>query len=681
MQYQFDKFVLDPDNFELRKNDQPVELRAKAFHVLSCLLKNRHRMVSKDELLDEVWHKQFIAESTLNSCIKTVRQVLGDDGKNQKYIQTVRGMGYRFVSPVEMIKPTSTQQTTISKRLGERSEKTFVGRKQETQTILDAFSQPVMPFWVCFIYGSGGIGKTSILKNLSRKIPEEEIFIYFDCRESEPTPDGFIQSLAKILLTSINTRPDDSKQYTLHDVTNILSNCGTRILLCIDQFESFLVNEAWMRQTFFPSLPDTVLSVIASRLPPKAAWYTNSDWANAFQIIELGDLSEKDSCDLLASRNIPQEQINQVRKFAKGYPLALELAAMLYRTQPGYQFSGNLTPIEVVTELATSVLTGLSDVEKEAVEALSTVLRANEPILCALLGLRDASKLFIKIRELPFVNYSAQGIALHDVVRDAIEKDLSYRDPARKNEYRQNALAYFEEEIEKIPYQRHWQLTADFLFLIETPIVREAYFPSGSSEYSIQQATPEDVEEIIRISKSAEPDEATAITELWLEKYLEHFYVAKTADGRVAAFDYFCTPDAVDLNFLKQDPVTAAWVKHLEDSPIEKGERVLFLRRWITPNIGDDMSPAQGAFWLDIKRAYMALRPQLRRLYTATTHRDVYLPVIKSVGFQLLPNYNANIGGVEYHTAMVDFGEKSFDGWLLKLVKRQFDGALATSSR
>jgi len=135
MRYQFGEFVLDTDNYQLLENERPVELRAKAFHVLSFLLKNRHRMVSKEELLDEVWHKQFIAESTLNSCIKTVRQTLRDDGQQQNVVKTVRGRGYRFVAAVDLVKRDTAVRQTIGKRLGERFDKTFVGRELELQLI------------------------------------------------------------------------------------------------------------------------------------------------------------------------------------------------------------------------------------------------------------------------------------------------------------------------------------------------------------------------------------------------------------------------------------------------------------------------------------------------------------------------------------------------------------------
>jgi len=98
------------------------------------------------------------------------------------------------------------------------------------------------------------------------------------------------------------------------------------------------------------------------------------------------------------------------------------------------------------------------------------------------------------------------------------------------------------------------------------------------------------------------------------------------------------------------------------------GERVLFLRRWLARTTGELPSPAQAACWLDIKRTYMELRPHLRRLYTTVTFLDIYAPIVCPLGFAPLEEVSVPLGGTTYHTALLDFGEKSVDGWLATLV-------------
>lgn len=679
MQYRFSRFALDPDNFELKTGNQVIKLRAKAFHVLAYLLKNRHRMVSKNELLDEVWHKQYIAESTLNSCIKTVRQALGDNGKNQEIIQTVRGQGYRLIAAVEMLRSSPPAQTPISRRLIERSDIGFVGREKEIQLIHESLSHAVRKYWVYYLYGSGGIGKTSILKKLCRSQIENSTTVYIDCREFEPIAQKFLQSFGEMLCDKFGM--SQQEEYTLDSLSIMLSNIGKRVLLCIDQFENFVVLDSWMRQSFFPALPDSVLTVIASRQKPKTAWYTGSEWCNAFEMIEIGELSEDETNKMLSTRQLDEQQIQQVRRFAKGYPLALELAAMVLRKQPNFTFSESATPLEVVTQLTSRVVSDLNDVEKEAVEALSLVNRANEPILCALLGLKDSQKLFLKLRDLPFISTSTRGICLHDVVRDAVSQDLTIRDPDRANQYRINALQYFVNESLRSRHHHLWQLTADLLFLIEKPIIREAYFPMGSSEYSIQSANQQDHDAIIALSEQFEPPAATHYLKPWLNRHSNNFLVAKSTDDSVAGFELFFDPKLADAELLEQDPITRSWLQHLEDNSVRTGEKVLFYRRFLAQNYGDAASPVQGAFWVDIKRVYMEMRPHLRRLYIAVNHLEDYEAVMQSVGFVNLKQCRIEIEGLTFHTIMCDFGEHSIDGWLLDLVKTQLGINNETSMR
>jgi DNA-binding winged helix-turn-helix (wHTH) protein/class 3 adenylate cyclase/predicted ATPase len=80
---------------------QPVHIRPKVFQVIAYLLTHRARVITKQELSEQVWPGQFISDTTLETTIGTVRRAIGDSGQAQRYIQTLRGYGYRFVAPVE----------------------------------------------------------------------------------------------------------------------------------------------------------------------------------------------------------------------------------------------------------------------------------------------------------------------------------------------------------------------------------------------------------------------------------------------------------------------------------------------------------------------------------------------------------------------------------------------------
>src|SRR5215475_47648 len=101
MRYTFADCELDTQLYTLRRTGPLLQLRPKVFQVLLYLVEHRHQVVMKQALLEHVWPHQFISEATLENCIKDVRSVLGDTGRAQRLIRTLRGYGYRFVAVIE----------------------------------------------------------------------------------------------------------------------------------------------------------------------------------------------------------------------------------------------------------------------------------------------------------------------------------------------------------------------------------------------------------------------------------------------------------------------------------------------------------------------------------------------------------------------------------------------------
>jgi pimeloyl-ACP methyl ester carboxylesterase/DNA-binding winged helix-turn-helix (wHTH) protein len=92
---------LDLDRFELRRAGRLRPVEPQVFDLLAVLIRERRRVVPKEELLDTVWGNRFVSDSALTSRVKAVRQAIGDDGRSQRLIRTVHGRGYQFLAPVE----------------------------------------------------------------------------------------------------------------------------------------------------------------------------------------------------------------------------------------------------------------------------------------------------------------------------------------------------------------------------------------------------------------------------------------------------------------------------------------------------------------------------------------------------------------------------------------------------
>lgn len=95
--YKFDNILVDFEKHEATKNGKKVELTLKEFEVLEILIKNKGRVITREFLLDKVWGYEYIGETrTVDVHIRHLRQKIEDDDKNPKYIETIRGVGYRF---------------------------------------------------------------------------------------------------------------------------------------------------------------------------------------------------------------------------------------------------------------------------------------------------------------------------------------------------------------------------------------------------------------------------------------------------------------------------------------------------------------------------------------------------------------------------------------------------------
>ena len=114
MQFLFRDHLLDTDLRELSREQVPVAVEPQVFDLVVHLMENRDRVVSKDELIDKIWHGRSVSESTLTSRINAARKAVGDSGASQALIRTISRKGFRFVGDVE----TKHGATALDPRFG-----------------------------------------------------------------------------------------------------------------------------------------------------------------------------------------------------------------------------------------------------------------------------------------------------------------------------------------------------------------------------------------------------------------------------------------------------------------------------------------------------------------------------------------------------------------------------------
>ncbi|MCG7530382.1 winged helix-turn-helix domain-containing protein [Psychrobium sp. MM17-31] len=101
MQYHFDEFVLSIKTAELFKGEESISIDPKIYDLLLFFCQNTQRVISREELLSQIWPTTVVSDNTLNRLIASLRKLLGDNAKSPLYIQTVPKLGYRFICDVK----------------------------------------------------------------------------------------------------------------------------------------------------------------------------------------------------------------------------------------------------------------------------------------------------------------------------------------------------------------------------------------------------------------------------------------------------------------------------------------------------------------------------------------------------------------------------------------------------
>ncbi len=162
--YRFGAFELDEPRFELRRAGERVELQPKALDLMLYLLSHRDRVVSKAELLKQLWPDVVVSEASLSKAVSSARRALGDSGGQQRCIETVRGRGFRFLARVE---EHAASRAAAAEAAGDHTPPTFdadrgfVGREAVLSAIADALAAADRGTGrVILLAGEAGIGKT-----------------------------------------------------------------------------------------------------------------------------------------------------------------------------------------------------------------------------------------------------------------------------------------------------------------------------------------------------------------------------------------------------------------------------------------------------------------------------------------------------------------------------------------
>jgi hypothetical protein len=581
---------------------------------------------------------------------------------------------------------TVAQQPDVA--LAAHARRSFVGREQEL-AVLDALAGPAGEARVVHVHGDAGVGKSALLAAFLARTAEAGVTtLALDCRAIEPTERGLLDALAEAI---------GAEGLDVAEVAGRLGESPGPVLVALDHVEVFRLMDTWLRQVLAPHLDERVHVLLAGREAPVAAWF-GAGWEQGFRSVALGPLADDEAELLLSGRGHGADEARRLNRIARGHPLALTLASSAANERPDLMLEEAATT-RVVGELTRIYLQDAPDpLTRQALEAASVIRRATRPLLAAMLPGPEADDAFERLLTLPFTDVVSDGVFVHDAVRDSISSFLRATDPTRHRDLRRAAWRRLRNEVRDAADAELWRYTADMLYLIANPVVREAFFPSGAQPLAVEPARPQDEAAIFAIAARHDGPEAVAQLAGWWEAAPATFSVIRDRDATVRAFFVLLDSETILPRDAHGDPVVAAWRRHLREHPVPRGELALGLRRWLDVDSGEGPSAAQAACWLDVKRTYMAMRPRLRRMYVTVRDAATYLPVVERLGFRPLPlplgpqgrvdpgfAAPAVLDGDGYASVGLDFGPGSVDGWLARLVAAELglddDSPLDPSAR
>src|SRR5436190_1064021 len=432
----------------------------------------------------------------------------------------------------------------------------LVGREAELGSLLTVLDEagPAL----IYVHGIAGVGKSALVSGFAdRARTAGATVVLLDCRSIEPTDRGFVHSLASAV---------GSRASTLGAVSERIGRLGHRVVVVLDTYEVFRFLDTWLRETLLPSLGANVRLVLAGRQPPVRDWLASARWHSLVRSVALEPLGDAAALELLSRTGVGEREALRINRFAHGHPLALRLAAATLSERPDRSLEGEAIPM-VVASLARLYLADVGDpITHAALNAAASVRRVTRSLLRAMLpddAAAEPEDAFERLQALPFVYSGSDGLIVHDAVREAIAGHLRATDPTTYRELRRRAWQQLRDEVRTAGIEELWRYTADVLYILENPVIREAFFPSGGPQYTVEKMRGRDDHAAIeRLAALHETPEAAAAVGRWLKQRPESFHVARDRDRVVRGFYAMFSPNPADATLVEHDPIASGWQRH-----------------------------------------------------------------------------------------------------------------------
>ncbi|MEW5959612.1 MAG: winged helix-turn-helix transcriptional regulator [Chloroflexota bacterium] len=564
-----------------------------------------------------------------------------------------------------MAASNSTSESTfrLADRLAMARRGRFVGREAEVElfrsALLAAEAEP--SFAVLHLYGPGGIGKTTLLREYARIAAETGCSIALLDRNLDPSPSGFLLALRQALGLE-----DSSPDLTFVD-------WPANLVLLIDTYETLTSLDTWLRETFLPQLPGRSLVVFAGRHPPAPAWRTDLDWAGLTRILPLRNLHPEESQTYLAIRGVPTSRHQEVLNFTHGHPLALSLVAdILSQNELDTPLSFQTEPDVVRVLLKRFVQDVPSPNHRLTLQVCALAWATTEALLAQALDMTEAAAMFDWLQQLSFIETGPLGLFPHDLARDVLDADFRWRDPAGYRQLNQRLTTQLYARLQQVGGVEQQRLWFDLLYLARHNPFFKPYFDWDTFHSALAEpASGDDAAAILEMVQMHEGDASAHVAHYWLGRQPQAFQVYRNADGELIGFMAHLTLHQVTPADIATDPAVPAALNFVQQyGPLRSGEEILYLRFWMGRETYQEPSPALNLTAINSTIDWTT-RPKLAWNFVPAADPAFHQPHFTSLNMRRSPEADFEVGGRRYGLFTHDWRVEPVSAWLSMKAERE----------